>query len=245
MSNNSIYFKNSLGKNIFCFLHQPDIPHKKIVIMSHGFEGTSTGDSRAFVNFARMLVAHDITVLRFDQPNCGNSDGDFLDVSFDEWINTIAYHAKKYTTQGYQVALLGNSMGATASVVAAARKELQDKIVCLLLWVPDPKTTFTDPVAPHAIYEEGGEQFRASFWQEAKQSGFFDALQRYTRGIHLVYGEHDRYITKEIRQEVIEKVREKGQPVMILPGQNHSLWSYDCFQQVFQHELKKLDECFF
>jgi hypothetical protein len=71
------------------------------------------------------------------------------------------------------------------------------------------------------------------------------SLQRYTGGIHLVYGEHDRYIAEEIRQEVIEKVREKGQPVMILPGQNHSLWSYDCFQQVFQHELKKLDECFF
>lgn len=245
MSSSSIYFETIQGKNIFCFLHQPDVPQKKIVIMSHGFEGTSTGDSRAFVSFARILVAHGITVLRFDQPHCGNSDGDFLDVSFDEWVNTIVYHAKKHTTQGYQVALLGYSMGATASVVATASKELQDKIVCLLLWVPDPKTTFTDLEDLYTIYEEDGEQFRVRFWQEAHRSGFFEALQRYTGGIHLVYGEHDRYIAKEIRQKVIAKVQEKDQPIMILPGQNHSHWSYDCFQQVFQHELKILDKYLF
>jgi hypothetical protein len=245
MSSDSVSFETILGKNVFCFLQQADAPQKKMVIMSHGFEGTSTGDSRAFVNFARVLVAHGITVLRFDQPHCGNSDGDFLDVSFDEWVNTIVYLAKKYMAQGYRVALLGNSMGATASVVATASKELQDKIVCLLLWVPDPKTTFTDLSDPHTICEEAGERFRVRFWQEARQSGFFEALLRYTGGIHLVYGEQDHYVAKEVRHEVIEKVREKGQPVMILPGQDHNLWSYECFQQVFQHELKTLDECFF
>ncbi len=80
--------------------------------------------------------------------------------------------------------------------------------------------------------------------QEAHQSSFFEALQRYGRGIHLVYGEHDSYIAKVVRNEVIEKVREKDQPVMILPGQNHSHWSYDCFQQVFQCELKMLNKYF-
>jgi esterase/lipase len=243
MSNVSIYFEKVSGKKIFCFFHHPDIPRNRIVIMSHGFKGTSTGTSRAYVNFARFLSKNNITVLRFDQPNCGNSDGDFIDVSFDEWVNTIDYLAQKYLAQDYQVALLGNSMGATASVVATSRKELQGKIACLLLWVPDPKTTL-GPLDPEAIYEENGELFKARFWQEAKQSKFFDALRRFKGGIHLVYGEHDIHITKELRQEVIEIVREKGQPVMTLSGQNHSLWPHDCLQKVFCDELKMLYKCF-
>jgi hypothetical protein len=37
---------------------------------------------------------------------------------------------------------------------------------------------------------------------------------------------------------VIEKVKEKSQPFMILKGQNHSPWEYDVCQKVYQEELE-------
>lgn len=210
--------------------------------MSHGFRGSSLGPARTFVDFARLLLSHGISVLRFDQPNSGNSDGQYLSSSFDEWVNTITYFARKYLERNDKVALLGQSMGATATVVASAREELRGKIACLLLWVPDPKTSFHQ--AADGMYEEEGEKYPGTFWLEAKRANFFACLQTYERGIHLVYGEHDRYISETVRRQVIEKVQEKGQPIMLLHGQDHSPWEYDLAQKVYQEELQVLQTSF-
>lgn len=246
MARDSIYFEAIRGKKIFCYLHEPDIisSFPKIVIMNHGFRGTSVGTSRAFVNFARYLVTQGISVLRFDQPNCGNSEGDFIDASFNEWVQTTIYLAKKYLKLHYQVALLGNSIGATTCVIASNNAEIQGRIACLLLWVPDPKATFSDPDDNNTIYEEGGEQYRCRFWMEAQKANFFACLQSYTGGIHLVYGEHDRYISTRQRNQVKSYVQAKGQPILILSGHNHGPWEYASLQRIYQEELNKLKEHF-
>lgn len=242
MIEHSVYFENIAGKNVCCYFSEPDPSQKKIVIMSHGFRGSSVGPARTFVDFARLLLSYGISVLRFDQPNSGNSDGQYLDSSFNEWVDTTTYFALYYLERSYQVALLGQSMGATTTVVASAREELRGKIACLLLWVPDPKTSFHQ--AAEVIYEEEGEKYKGTFWLEAKRANFFACLQTYERGIHLVYGEYDRYISESLRQQVIERVQEKGQSVMLLQGQDHSAWEYDLTQQVYQEELQVLQTAF-
>ncbi len=222
------------GKQVFVTRNQ--ISSRHLVIMSHGFRGTSTGPARSFVNFERLLAANGISTLRFDQPNCGNSEGDFLDASFAEWIGAIVSLAQQAVADGFQVILLGQSMGATASLVAASRPELKDQIPAVLLWVPDPKL---DPqVEASQVYEEAGEQYRGQFWIEAQAAGFMSRLDEYSGGIHLVYGEHDRYVTAAAKQQVMEKVTAKGQPVMVLANQDHSPWDFDSAQQVFQAELE-------
>ena len=52
------------------------------------------------------------------------------------------------------------------------------------------------------------------------------------------------YISKELRDEAIKRVQEKGQPVMVLEGQNHSPWKYDICNEVYNEELKFLDKYF-
>jgi len=65
-------------------------------------------------------------------------------------------------------------------------------------------------------------------------------MEKYNGGIHLVYGENDRYISKELREKTIEQVKAKGQPYMILPGQDHSPWEFDVAQQVYKEEIQFL-----
>lgn len=238
----SVNYENINGKNIFVVFSEPESPQKKLVIMSHGFRGSSIGPARTFVDFERVLLEHAFSVLRFDQPNSGNSEGDYIDSSFNEWVDTTTYFASKYLDEGYQVALLGQSMGASTTIVASARPELKGKIRCLLLWVPDPKTTFDKQA--NEIYEEGGQKYKGTFWQEAKESGFFGCLKQFGGAIHLVYGENDKYISEELRSEVVEAVKDKGQEVMILPNQDHSPWESDVAQKVYEEELKLLQKCF-
>jgi len=237
-----VFFESSLNKKIFCYLSEPASHQKKIVIMSHGFRSSSIGPARTFVDFSRLLVSHGFSTFRFDQPNSGNSDGEYLQSSFNEWVDTIVYFSKRFINSGYKVALLGQSMGAAASVVASAREELKGEIVCLLLWVPGPVLVFNKPA--NKIYEEEGEKYRGTFWLEAKKADFMGCLRKFKGKMHLVYGEDDRYVSKKSRDEVIAEVKKKGQKVMILKGQNHSPWKYDMAQEVYQEELKIIQDCF-
>ncbi len=240
MHTSTVFFEKINGKNIFQIFSENSKENKKMVIMSHGFRGSSIGPARAFVDFEKILFENGYCVLRFDQPNSGNSEGDFINSSFNEWINVIIYLAKKYLELGYKVSLLGQSMGATATMIAASNIDLKNKIPCIILWVPDPKTTFNKN--PDAFYKEGSQKYRGTFWQEVKDLNFFNAFDNYPGRIHLVYGENDKYINHALKEKVVKKIQEKRQPFMILPGENHSDWDFDTIQNVYKEELDFLNK---
>lgn len=235
---NKVYFEEISGKQVFCHFAEPENGSKKIVIMSHGFRGSSIGPARSFVDFERILIKNGYAILRFDQPNSGNSEGDYVNSSFTQWVEIIVYFSKKYLELGYKVALLGQSMGASATVVATHDPVIAGKISCILLWVPDPKANIKEMAGK--IYEEGGQKYNGKFWQEAKNANFFECLESYKGGIHLVYGEFDRYVQPELKAKTIKIVTSKNQPIMILNGQDHSPWEYDLSQSVYQEELALL-----
>lgn len=241
--NKVLSFENINGKKIFNILTEPHNSSKKIVIMSHGFRGSSIGPAKTFVGFESLLLQNGYSVLRFDQPNSGNSEGDFLEVSFNEWVATTVYFAQKYLSLGYQVGLLGQSMGATATVIAVSKNDLADKIPCILLWVPGVNEGDFNGENDE-IFEENGQKYKGKFWMEARQANFFNCLEGYSGGIHLVYGEKDKYIKQELREKVINAVKVKGQPFMVLKGQNHSPWDYDVAQQVYKEELEFIKKYF-
>lgn len=237
--NTQVSFEIVNSKKVFQVFTQPDISQKRIVIMSHGFRGSSIGPARTFVDFERLLITNGFSVLRFDQIGCGNSEGEFINSSFNEWVETTTYFAKKYLSLGYKVTLLGQSMGGAATMIATARDDLKYKIPCILLWVPDPKSTYANK--ENTIGEEAGQKYPESFWQEVRDADFFECLNKYSGGIHLVYGEHDKYVSQDLRDQVIDVVKNKKQPYLILPGQDHSPWDFDVAQSVYTAALKFLE----
>jgi esterase/lipase len=244
----TVKFESIRGKNIFTIFSEPENGSKSVVILNHGFKGSSVGASRSFVNFTRLLVENGISVLRFDQPGSGNSGGDFADSSFNEWVETTAHLSQSYLSNGYQVALLGHSMGANTALAAATQPKLEGKIPLLLLWAPDPKTNPADWFIKDAklidesrqIFEEGGQQFRASYWQEVMSADFFGCLHKYQGKIHLVYGENDKFVSQELRNRVIQEATNKKHELMILKGQDHMMWDYEMCTKVFNEELELL-----
>lgn len=231
------FFENINEKKVFCILDDPVEQAKSVVIMAHGFHSSSAASSLKV--FSSKIVAAGFSALRFDQPGCGRSEGEFIDSSFTDWVETIIYFAKKFLTQGCMVALFGNSMGATATVIAAGSQTLQNKIPCLLLWAPDPKSTVS--VDPDQILKEGGMKYRGRFWLEARDANFFSCLQNYVGNIHLVYGEQDSVVDTQLQQKVIQVVQ-KNRPVMILQGQPHGHWPKDVLDSVIAKEIEFLKQ---
>jgi len=238
MDTKTVWFENIGSKRVFCILTEPDPSQKKLIIMSHGFRGGSTGPARTFVDFTALLVKNNYSVLRYNQPNSGNSDGEYINSSFKEWVKTLVFLTKKYLNLGYKVSLLGQSMGATTTMIATHDVDVRNKIPCVILWVPDAKSNYSREA--NKTYEEGGQIYKGTFWQEAKELDFFNALNNYQGAIHLVYGEFDKYVDKDIVKKTIKIVKEKNQSVMILKGQEHSPWLFNDAQKVYEDELNFL-----
>jgi esterase/lipase len=153
--------KNFNGHRISTAFH--DVDSKSIVIFLHGYRGTNAGPNRFFVTAARQLAKQGISSLRFDQYGSGNSEGDFFDASFIDWIKTTKAIAENHLNQGYKVALFGQSMGGAA--VIAVGSELPN-LSAIVAWSPDPNVEKF--VAPkNGIIEESGQIVQARFWQEA------------------------------------------------------------------------------
>ena len=70
------------------------------------------------------------------------------------------------------------------------------------------------------------------------------ALKEYNEKIHLVYGENDKYISEELRKEVIDVIKPKSQIVKILKDQNHSSWDFGLAQEVYKGGLAVVKSAF-
>lgn len=114
-----ILFRTEIsGRSVACAHH--DAAGDTTVIFCHGFRGEKTGPNRTFVRAARQLADRGVSSLRFDQYGSGDSDGDFLESRFDDWVETIVALSREYLERGQRIALFGQSMGASAVICAAA-----------------------------------------------------------------------------------------------------------------------------
>jgi dienelactone hydrolase len=219
---------------VFTVLSEPDSPTDKLVIMAHGFRGNSTGPARSFVNFETALIEDGFSCLRFDQPCSGNSTGDYAESSFNLWVETIAYLTTRHQHAGLRVALLGQSTGATAVMAAASRPALTVDVPCVLLWVPGLFDDWVDSTTGE-LEEEEGQLYPPTFWSEARDARFVECVASYPGGIHLVYGERDRFTSESQRRRAVDAVsRSPGNEVMVLEDEDHSSWRYASAQRVFE-----------
>jgi uncharacterized protein len=125
---------------LYGMLHLPDAGYGEkhpAVIICHGFIGNKNGQHRIFVKTARALSNRGFAVLRFDFSGCGESTGDYKDVTLtqqvEEAISAIDFAEAHSSVDRNQIILLGHSMGgAVASDVAAC----DSRISRLVLWAP-------------------------------------------------------------------------------------------------------------
>jgi len=212
-----------------------DAGSKNIVIFCHGFRGSKIGPNRFFVKVARELEKQNISSLRFDQYGSGDSEGDFIDSRFDDWVKTTEEIANNYLSRRYKVSLLGQSMGGSAVLVAASH--LGNKLKSVVAWVPDPSV---DVLKIDGEYmEEGGQRVSWDFWKQAHQANIVDCFKKITAPTYIFFCENDEYVSTENQQALIS-VAQSHQKIEILKGYTHSSWAYDQASKVIQNTIQFL-----
>jgi esterase/lipase len=212
-----------------------DAGNKNIVIFCHGFRSSKIGPNRFFVKVARELEKQNISSLRFDQYGSGDSEGDFIDSRFDDWVKTTEEIINDYLSRGYKVSLLGQSMGGSSVLVVASH--LGNKLQSVVVWVPDPSVDKLKIYGKHM--DEGGQRVDWDFWKQAHQANIVDCFKKIKAPTYVVFCDNDEYVSAENQQALIS-VAQPHQKIKILKGHTHSSWAYDQASKVIQNTIQFL-----
>ncbi|MBI2011115.1 MAG: alpha/beta fold hydrolase [Candidatus Colwellbacteria bacterium] len=205
--------------NIATVFH--DAGSKNLVIFCHGYRGSSIGPNRFFVRLARDLADKGISSLRFDQYGCGNSEGDFKDSSFNDWLETTRSIIRHYQERDFRIALLGQSMGGAAVIAVGSELDL----VAVVAWAPDPN--IEEFIAPESgIIEEGGQIVQVKYWQEAHDARVADRFPKIKAPTYIIFASEDEMVSRDNQEAIISRAQ-PHQKVEVLEGHKHSAWTYN------------------
>ncbi|RMH35357.1 MAG: alpha/beta fold hydrolase [Nitrospirae bacterium] len=114
----ALVFTNPFGHRTAGVLATPVLPTDTMVILCHGF--LSDKNSQTNRQITDLLVARNIATLRFDWFGCGESDGDFAEITIsicrEQLLRVIAdARARGYTRLG----LIGSSFGGLIALLIA------------------------------------------------------------------------------------------------------------------------------
>lgn len=125
MSYDDISFKSRDGEtNLAGWVLDPEETPKMTIIFGHGYKGNRFEDHISFFDMAKDLLAKDYRIIMFDFRYAGDSEGSMSTVGAKEQLDMLG--AIDYVTDHYpeqEIGLLGMSMGASTSLLAAAKSD--------------------------------------------------------------------------------------------------------------------------
>lgn len=121
LTSKDVRIESSRGYRLAATLDMPDTPPAAWAIFSHGFAGSRLTPSAKRVS-QHLAKVHSIAVCRFDFPGLGQSEGNFLDTTFDENVADVI-RVSNWLAENYQAPslLIGHSLGG-ATVSSAAHQ---------------------------------------------------------------------------------------------------------------------------
>ncbi len=192
-----VAFKSG-NKQLIGVLHLPNKKNAPCVIMCHGYGGNKQGNpSRTFVKTARYFSKSGIASLRFDFYGCGDSEGNFEELTVTKQIEDLGSAID--FVQGFgginknKIAVLGWSRGSAICILRAAKDR---RIKCIVSW------------AGEADFQN---QWPKQYIIEAKKGGYF-----YSRwwGIKTTY----KAFLDESKYNILKLLKKMHVPFLVLHG---------------------------
>jgi putative redox protein len=219
------------------------------LVMSHCF--TCTKETLTTSRVARGLAQLGYAVLRFDFTGLGGSEGEFADTNFTSMVDDILC-AADYLQQHYALpaALLGHSMGGTASLVASTRLA-SCKTVVTLASPSEPAHVlhhFGDVLQQLEAGQDGcisvaGVQYpvKPQFIKDVRAFDMPQTLLHYQKPLLAVRAETDALVKTHDADE-IAALTQGASRVLQIPGTDHLFSNRDATVKMIAHIADWLEE---
>ncbi|MCC3765920.1 alpha/beta fold hydrolase [Glycomyces sp. TRM65418] len=170
------------------------------LVLCHGFGGNRAEFGYTFVRLADRLAERGVAAYRFDFAGCGDSDGDFADLTVSDQVSqavaildAVGGHP---AVDGERISLLGMSLGGLTASLAAAERPVRS----LALWAPAAAAVAmdeaaarrrADAIAEHGYDDFGGLPVHRRFTDDAEHIDPFADAAAYAGPVLLAVGSDD------------------------------------------------------
>ncbi|WP_378951439.1 alpha/beta hydrolase [Pelosinus sp. sgz500959] len=225
---------------------------KPAVVICHGFISSKVGQHRIFVKTARQLCQAGFVVLRFDFSGCGESSGEYRDVTITQQIQEASKAIDRLlehpNVNCKQITLVGHSLG---GAIAASVASVDDRIHRLILLSPvaNPFDDITQIVGPE-LYEkclkesvinyEGFEIGRELFLSLPTIRPL-EAIHQFQGDVLLIHGSDDKDTPLENAYQykrILEKRSQGHCNLYVIKGADHTynspLWEKELQTMILQ-----------
>lgn len=231
------------GQQIVGMLHLPDGRAKVPgALLLHGFTGHKAEIHRMFVKLARKLAAHGIGSLRFDFRGCGDSAGEFEEMTLrtklcDAGV-ALKFLARQKRVNTKRIAVIGLSLGGAVAAHLAGREKSQIKSLVLISPVAEGAgilDEFATPEAVASLAQTGITDYAGNLVgvQFIRQFADMKPLREVVKcqcPVLLIHGEKDEMVPVE-HSEMYERALHNAKRIVkrtVIAGADHtfnrSLW---------------------
>lgn len=223
------------------FFHKPQQDKHPVCLIFHGFTGQKTGTKFSYVQLARMLEAKGIATFRFDFLGSGESDGNFVDMTFQDELSCarVILEETLKMENCSEIYVLGHSMG--GAVASELAKLYPDQIKKMVLWapafnLPDALDYLTGKVARAKTYDHNGYEISDKFVQDILKRDFYQDLDIYQNQLLIIHGTKDTTVPYEISNRYKNLFHPDCQFVSI-EGGNHNFDKLEDIKKVLRLSL--------
>lgn len=223
------------------FFHKPQQDKHPVCLIFHGFTGQKTGTKFSYVQLARMLEAKGIATFRFDFLGSGESDGNFVDMTFQDELSCarVILEETLKMENCSEIYVLGHSMG--GAVASELAKLYPDQIKKMVLWapafnLPDALDYLTGKVARAKTYDHNGYEISDKFVQDILKRDFYQDLDIYQNQLLIIHGTKDTTVPYGISNRYKNLFHPDCQFVSI-EGGNHNFDKLEDIKKVLQLSL--------
>ena len=225
------------GQQLVGMLHLPEgrvrVP---AALLLHGFGNTKSESHRMCVKLARALEDHGIASLRFDYRGCGDSAGNFEDLTIRSQIldasEALRFLVRHKRINSRRLALIGMSMSGAIAAHVLARDPRRIKTAALIAPVADgggilDEFSTPDAVASLAqtgIAEHWGNLVGVEFIRQFAEMKPLREIVKSKCPVLLVHGSGDETVPAE-HSDLYERALQSGKRTVkkvIIPDADHT-----------------------
>ncbi len=201
-----------------------------LVIVSHGFTGSKEGGGRA-IEMGEALADIGFSTILFDFAGCGESDGNFTDITLSSHTNDLEAVVKWSRQNGYiNIILTGRSFGGS-TIVNYASRDNSIKAICTWAAVARLDDLFNKfagqeitgpPDQLSTIHgDEGTVYLKNNFFYDLKQHNLLQASAKLDlQGLLIIHGSADESVPVKDAHLLYEAAPEPKQ-LAVIEGADH------------------------
>lgn len=239
------------GHRLVGIMHIADSREKRPgVILFHGFTGNKIEPHRIFVKIGRKLASSGINVLRFDFYGSGDSEGEFIEMTFtgevEDAFTAVDFLKQQAYIDPYRIGILGLSMGGgIASYVAGSRSDIKSVVllsaVSSLVSLADRiRTQYPeDKLRSDGFVDYLGWQLGVRFIEELPNISPVDKIKNFSGPVLIIHGSKDELVPVDAAYTYHNALKERNAEtkLLVLEGADHTFNSVIWEKQVIDNVL--------